>query len=680
VGHRSTADPSWRRAAHLLALSGFAVGQPLLDLLGREPGFFVARGSGAGEIAVVVCGLLLLPPVLAWASEALVGILSTRGRNALHLGWVALLVALALSPPLQRVAALPATAVLSAAAVCGLAFAVAYARARRVRQVVTVLALAPPLFAAAFLAKPPVWSLLSRGDPGRSVLPAIDAGVPVVVVVFDEFPLLSLLDATGSIDARRYPSFARLARQATWFRNASTVGWTTHQAIPAIVTGRYPGELRRLPTAVHHPDNLFRLFENRYPTNVVEPRTQLSETGKEDAALPARAGSLVSDLGILYAHNVLPIALRDGLPPVDRTWRDFAAVAADDFGPMTGREDRPRLFREFVSNIRTAPGPGLNFLHSELPHSPWQYYPSGRRYAPARQYGSPFGRWADDPWWSTEAWRRHLLQVALADRLLGELLDHLERIGIYERSLVIVVADHGISFAPGTFLRVFQGGHGDVEILAVPLLIKRPHQRSGAVEERNAELIDIAPTVAHVLGIRLPWETDGCALFDPACPERPRKVAFSYEKGATGRDRALTYPAVLDLQPSVERKLASFGSDQEPFRFGPHVALLGAEVDAFRTVATPVGRARLKPASLATPLRIEGVVELDSASTTAPIVAVALDGRIASVVPAPSDGHEAHRLATLLPEESLRGSDPELGIFLVEGSDERPTLHPLVIE
>src|SRR3954467_11595640 len=41
----------------------------------------------------------------------------------------------------------------------------------------------------------------------------------VVFVVFDEFPADDLLRPDGSIDAERFPNFARLASISTWFPN-----------------------------------------------------------------------------------------------------------------------------------------------------------------------------------------------------------------------------------------------------------------------------------------------------------------------------------------------------------------------------------------------------------------------------------------------------------------------------
>ena len=63
---------------------------------------------------------------------------------------------------------------------------------------------------------------------------------PVVMVVFDELPLTSLLDGRGRIDRFRYPNFAALAGDSTWYANATTVSDSTKLAIPSILDGRLP--------------------------------------------------------------------------------------------------------------------------------------------------------------------------------------------------------------------------------------------------------------------------------------------------------------------------------------------------------------------------------------------------------------------------------------------------------
>jgi hypothetical protein len=87
---------------HLLALCSFALAQPLLDVLGLQVDFFVARHSSAKETVGLVLALLLLPPVLLWGLERVVGLVATRLEGTLHRLFVAVLVALTALPPEVR--------------------------------------------------------------------------------------------------------------------------------------------------------------------------------------------------------------------------------------------------------------------------------------------------------------------------------------------------------------------------------------------------------------------------------------------------------------------------------------------------------------------------------------------------------------------------------------------------
>ena len=51
------------------------------------------------------------------------------------------------------------------------------------------------------------------------------------------------------------------------------------------------------------------------------------------------------------------------------------------------------------------------------------------------------------PWSAAITEQRHLLQAMYTDRLVGGILGELKAAGLYDESLVMVVADHGVSFA-----------------------------------------------------------------------------------------------------------------------------------------------------------------------------------------------------------------------------------------
>src|SRR4029078_741624 len=54
----------------------------------------------------------------------------------------------------------------------------------------------------------------------------------------------------------------------------------------------------------------------------------------------------------------------------------------------------------------------------------------------------------------------------------------------------------------------------------IPLFVKYPRQRKGAVDSRAARTVDVLPTIADVLGIRMPWHVDGNSLLGAPVPRR----------------------------------------------------------------------------------------------------------------------------------------------------------------
>ena len=133
------------------------------------------------------------------------------------------------------------------------------------------------------------------------------------------------------------------------------------------------------------------------------------------------------------------------------------------------------------------------------------------------------------------ALQRHLLQAQFADRLLGELLDRLDELDLYDDALVVVTADHGASFVPGTHRRLPEE-ETLPGIMPVPLVVKLPASTpaDGHRDDRPAETVDILPTLADALEVEVPWPLDGTSLLGPA-PE-PHERAISAEGDTTTTD------------------------------------------------------------------------------------------------------------------------------------------------
>jgi arylsulfatase A-like enzyme len=102
-------------------------------------------------------------------------------------------------------------------------------------------------------------------------------------------------------------------------------------------------------------------------------------------------------------------------------------------------------------------------------------------------------------------------QIAHADHQFGLLLRRLRELGLYDRTLIVLVADHGEEFLDHGF---FAHGHSLYqEILHVPLVVHWPDgQAAGRRVESPAQHLDLLPTILAAAGATLPPAFPGLDL------------------------------------------------------------------------------------------------------------------------------------------------------------------------
>jgi Sulfatase len=662
-----------RAALHLGALWALAFVQPLFGLLGDSAEFFVARGNTTFDIVVFAFGYALVPPLVAaglvWLAER---IRPGLGR-ALLLVLVGLLVAALVLPPLGDALSGSAVSVAVALAV-GAGFAVLYARAEVVRTFLTFLSPAPLVFLVIFLVISPVSDLLRTGEASASADGPSSSSTPIVFILLDELPTSTLMGPGGRIDAERFPNLARLAEDASWYRNATTVADSTAEAVPAQLTGEMPEE-GDLPTSTHHPRSLFTLFRRSHDLTVVEPITDVCPARLCPESRPpvrARLSALADDLTIVAEHLLLPDDLRDGLPSIDRGWLGFGSESEGTFAGIEARGSRDKLVGRLVERIRAddatlgfarvaaaldrpSARPPLIFMHSSLPHGPARYLPDGRGYTIHRRAYPGFGRerWTRRQWLVDQAFQRHVLQARYADALVGRLLDKVRAAGLYDDAMILVTADHGVSFRAGEpRRRVTAATMPDVAL--VPFIAKAPGQRAGRVDDGAVRTIDALPTIADGAGVRVPWRTDGM----PA-DERPvdpgASIAVTGE-GQPGRPAALE--TVLDglrERQAIETRLLRDGD----YAIGPRADLLGRRVDAPRaraTVDAPSEYADIAAGARVLPALVSG--DVTGLPDDTPI-AIAVNGRVAATTRVFPPG----QYVALVPPGSLRPGANDVAVL-----------------
>ena len=675
----------WRLALDIGGLSALALSYPLFEVLSQSPEFFVARNSTPAHVVFLACIVCFIVPALLFGVARVAARLNASAGAYVHEAILALLVVVMVMTWLNRVDGLAVWAGVSLAIAAGLALAVGYRRAEAVRLFVTALSPAILVVPVSFLLNSNVRDALAPAAEGFATAEFSEAP-PFVFIVFDEFPLNSLLDENYEIDADRYPNFSALAAQSYWFRNTTTVSSETTWAVPALVSGIYPLEPGAVPTRRYYPNNLFTVLSERYEMTMVGSFGKLCPTPvcqRDPAVAEETALSLAADSAVILGHIVLPEPLARNLPAIVGNWSGFARARVQRETDAGMEQSRRAEFERFLATIENDGGAHLYFLHSLLPHMTFEFVPSGRRYAGPDYQGREIGGKglfeATDRGLVDALYQRHLLQVGFVDHLIGQLMDRLREQQLYDDALIIVTADHGASYRQGLRRRALTYDNAS-DIALVPLFIKLPEQQVGVVSDRNAQTIDILPTIAEALSFDLPFGVDGQSLLDDAVPSRGSKVFVQRTLDSVRVER------IGDMasrsRASLQHKVSTFGthSNARLYGVGPSAELLGTDVSVL-TVTRP-SRVALASSNFQLfrevvrserDLRMYVTGVLDAPQDEPIQLAIALNGVVAATTESyREDG--AWAFAALLPEAGLLDGVNDVRLFAIEPDGARTVL------
>lgn len=664
-------------AGHLAALWALAFAQPLFDLLGKNPDFFVARDNSPGDILILGIGFMFLPPlamlVIEWAASKI----GPKPYLAVHLTFFAVLAAFLfiqiLDPVLPGVWVLVVLVSLGLGALLG----IASIQVKFVRNLFDILIIAPVVIVLIFFFLSDTNKVLLP-DEAERLDASVGRDVPVVLITFDELGTVNLLDADGEIDGQRYPNFARMAKTGTWYPNFTTTSYFTPTAMPGILTGNRPAE-GSLPTAADQPDNLFSLLANSYRLHVLEPITEICDPTlcpkpkAEQVAQRVRLRSLASDLRYVVGRLVLPTQLAERLPDVGTNFEDFDGATSPKEGLKTdffvkgrGGRSTPQEYVDFIRGI-PASDRSLTMMHIKQPHQPWKYGVLGEQYSaePVNQLSESTGQWLTDEWGVESAHQRMTVQTGFADTLLGEVLDRLEATDLWDKALVMVTADHGVSFEGGTVPQRQVDLKSLGEVANPPLLVKYPGESKGRVDRRHVTTLDIVPTIARELEVDGLYKTEGLAI-QGEVPERDivlKDIKFKEYRGTLAE-------MVTQREVALQRQVKRFG-DGPLYTLGPSPELIGTKVGSAaasggRTgveLARPEAWDDYRPGQSLVPMYVTG--SLDGIKPGEELV-VAVNGKVRGTTRA-FRFEGAVQFGTVIDPTSLKAGSNRVEVYLKQG-------------
>ncbi len=680
------------RALVILGLSGLAVAQPLLDLFGKNPEFFVAGNYSRGQIVVFALLITLVPPLVGIALTAVATVIDRRA-GTIAFGVVSAALAGAFVLAVLRTLDIDAPVVVFVLAlVGGLGVAALIIRTRGARLFASYLAVANLLFIGSFLFFSPTSELVSGGstdDLGSVEVPPLSG--PVVVIVLDEFPATTIMRADGSLNTDRYPGFAELAGVTTWYRNASSQYNLTHRAVPMILTGTL-GDDDDLPTYQDHPRSLFTLLGSVAPVRRYESVTDMCPPSVCDPPPRQPLSQAIEDASVVYGHRVLPSSLRDELPAIDNSWGAYGAQddrggatsdQPDDSGEshieqaysrwtgLSADERSPRGQAQVLHAETEAidATPSVHFVHVALPHRPWVLSRSGlaTSYSPElitdpSAPGYEFGARLDA--------QLHAMQVGAVDRMVGDLVDHLQSLATWDQTLLVVTSDHGTNLTPPDIGRMKVTDANREEVYRVPLFIKAPGQTDGEIRDDSVQTIDVLPSIVDLLGAHVDWEFDGHSLYDGSAahtaPLVSPEVSAAIEIAAR-RAEEFPYGDDWTALAAVGENGDLVGHDASEFTVG--------EPSAYSATLAQEGLLDDLPTADGTePFVLAGTVL--GASTEPPELLAAINGRLAGVVGGYRPEGDGWAFTGYVADFYREGAN-EVTLYEVSRDGSAVTLHPL---
>jgi arylsulfatase A-like enzyme len=329
-----------------------------------------------------------------------------------------------------------------------------------------------------------LWSNPVVYQPGAAQRAA--AGRPPNVLVY----LIDCLRA-DHLDVYGYhrglaPRIAELAEEGVRFSSFSTNETWTKPSVSTLLTG--------VPTMVHGVLT--------YGDTVPDVLNTLAET--------------LRPLGIATAC----VAENNHIGPLSNLARGYSFFLDPEEGAPPGAAGEavapPRTIERAADFLEAhTDRPFFLYVHTIEPHEPYAPPPELlSRLVPDGADATPMDRYD--------------AEILQADANFARLMDHLERLGLAEDTLVLLIADHGEAFREHDGM-TGHGGRAYQELLWVPLIVRWPRGlRAGEVVATPVQMLDIPATVLDALAAAPSENHLGRSVLglargekDPAFDERP---------------------------------------------------------------------------------------------------------------------------------------------------------------
>ncbi len=323
--------------------------------------------------------------------------------------------------------------------------------------------------------------------------------VPVIVIVIESM----CWDVLNN--AQVMPNTYALKQDGVYLR-AYTTSNQSDYAWPAIFSSQYP-----LRTRYHY----YYPRESRFPRVTIYD--VLKQQGFDTAIYSAQNETWGGMFNYLNTGSLDMFYYSDASHGEDYMSHEdsgFAAYTKKFRSP--GKIDDGVVVDEAISWIKGRHQDkfflGLNFQRSHFPYTwPDSFHPPDPGVKPSG--------WGYSRTLVKGVKARYFSALRYTDEQIGRFINFLKEQGIYEKSIIVLMGDHGEAFYEHA--SPIHGNELFNETALTGLLIKGSNERITVKNYKNPELLDVAPTLSSMLGLTIHPAFQGESLVAPSSFSKP---------------------------------------------------------------------------------------------------------------------------------------------------------------
>ena len=343
-----------------------------------------------------------------------------------------------------------------------------------------------------------------------------DSRPPVFIIVLDGLGR-DTVQTNGKVDLAKFPNLGALAKEGVWFTNATTNYNVSQLAMGAALTGNlFSEDLISQGRAVDivNQNGVYNTLDLEYNINLFGYYFSdcLNDTftcygtkyftGKYPYLFAVTMGRRVLNI-------LLPCSIQERLPNGLNNLIHFDCHADRNHWSDI------QQFEAFIDNIEADKSSGqIHHFHSWVTDYPYIFDENGNRHSLPANLTMFRNRSNPDLVWQNQS-----QQFMFADFLLGKFINKLKSEGIYDKSIIIITADHGPINVGGS------AGISEEENINpkawIPLLIRGPSVTPG-VSAVDYQHIDFRATLLDVLDMEPVEGLDGVSAFASQRSERDK--------------------------------------------------------------------------------------------------------------------------------------------------------------